>query len=248
VDDKLEHWKKLLVPINGVSTDPPGWLIKNMLVPGMTVIAGPPKVFKSFLVLNIAAAICHGRAVGDAKDGRLAVKRGTVVYMGKEQSAGRVRHMYEQRILKKRLPDKPLSWSFVMVRDAWQWRIDEPAAGYEIEQLVRDMKPTVCVLDPLVYFHQMDENDPRLVHPLVPIRQAVLSYGGSLIVVHHNRKRAGDPRASAKTGDWDQIRGTSALWGMADSGIMLSKLPSGAINVAAEYKDYPSRTWVWRPK
>lgn len=243
--ERVEHWRRELVAVNRVSAKPPKWLIPHLLVPGLTIVSGPPKVYKSFLMLWIIASILHKRPVGQASKGRIATKSGPVVYCAKEQRAGRIRHIYETRVLNKALDEGRALWDFAMMRDPWRWRIDEPEEGFNMIEFIRDWKPLVFVLDPFVYFHQLDENDPHIVFVVEPLMREMAKIGGSLIIVHHNRKKSGQNPGKAT---FDDMRGTSALFGMVDGAIMMDKMRSGSISVQCVWKDYREESFVWRPK
>lgn len=215
----------------------------------MTVLFGAPKTYKSTLVLHMAAAITELVPFGDKGHKRVPTKKGSCIYFAAEQSIGRLRYAYEKRVLRKDLPQPgaaKVSWNFMLAKDPWEWQLDQPDGDADFVQLAKDLKPTMLVIDPLIYFHQMDENDPGLVRPLVPLRKAVLSYGGSLVIVHHARKSSGQDARSGD--DWSKMRGTSALWGMADAGIMTARAGPGAANITTEFKDFPGSTWTWRPR
>lgn len=244
-----EHFR----PLSAVVVQPPRWIIPKLIPPGLTLLVGDPKTYKSLLCLHMAAAVTELEPVGPAKEGRCPERKGTVAYFAAEQSEGRLREIYETRVIRRSV-GAVANWNFILAKDPWGWKLDDPEAVARtggLEAFVREVRPTLTIIDPLVYFHSMDENDPRLVQPLAPLRQAVLKFGGALVIVHHARKSpgiAGRPTSNAPT-DWNRVRGTSALWAMADAGIMATRLagPIGGVNLQADFKDWPSITWTWRP-
>ncbi len=246
-DTGLAQWKRFLVPVSTVSAKPPKWIIPNLIVPGLNILAGPPKMYKSTLVLNCIAAVTEREPIRGSKAGMVAAKKGTAIYAAAEQSAGTLRRMYEERVRRKKM--KPgVNWDFVLLKDPLRWQLDEHEHDYNWVELLRAVKPTLAIIDPLVSFHNQDENDPRMIRPLIPLREEVLKYGGALIIVHHTRKEQdnGKNGASNPSAEFGKIRGTSALWGMADGGLMLKSLSSGAVSISGTWKDYPSADWTWR--
>lgn len=243
-----EKWQHKLLPLSRVSRDPPKWVLPGFLPPGMTLLAGEAKTLKSTLVLAMGAALADSHPVPGytyAKKAVVARERRTVVYIGYEQSAGRLRVAYERRILKREL--KPKETSFVCVKSPAKWQVDEPMEGCDPVRLLRELKPILLVLDPLILAHSQDENDPRMIRPFVPLRDAALELEVSVLLVHHMNKGGEEGGRGASTrASFNRVRGTSALWGMMDAGHLVSKSPSGGLYYTSEFKDFPARQWTWR--
>jgi len=216
-----------------------------MLVPGLNLMVGPPKTFKSFLILNVVASMMDKQPVGGDKR-KVPLKKGPCVYFAAEQSASSLKHIYQERVLRRKMSG-PTSWDFIVPRDPWAWQLDDVQGEHDLVKFAEEWKPMILVLDPLVYFHKIDENDPQMVRPLVPLRKAMLKHGGALVVVHHARKESSQGTPSKTSGgDWNKVRGTSALWAMSDAGIMLSKTNNPShIRVDLEFKDHPAEEWTW---
>lgn len=249
--EALQSWRSHLTPMNQVKVTPPQWVLPKLLPPGMTLLFGDPKTYKSLLVLHMIAAIVEGKPVAGRTSGRVPKVKGTALYFAAEQSAGRLRDIYETRVLRRSVDSgkaKPkVNFDFCLVRDPWEWKLEEAGHGGERDMaaLIQDLRPTLVVIDPLVYFHEQDENDPKMVRFILPVRKAVMSYGGSLVLVHHARKASNQPNQTQA--DWSRVRGTSALWAMADAGIQTNKVGSGSVNITCEFKDWPSTSFTWRP-
>ena len=215
----------------------------------MTLLAGAPKTLKSTIAMCMAAAIADGIPVRNyrRKNGKKSIseKRRTVIYVAYEQSVGRLRHAYEKRILRREL--LPKETHFCVVDSPWEYQIDADDNDFNCINIVKQLKPALLIIDPLVHAHGQDENDPRMVRPLVPLREAALKVGTSVLLIHHlNKKKGDDNRSSGGTADFDRVRGTSALWGMVDAGHIVTKSPSGGLFYTSDFKDFPSRQWSWR--
>lgn len=248
--DAVEAWKRHFLPMSDVKAQPPKWIVPGLLVPGMNIVVGPPKCGKSFLVLNLIASILEKHHVGEAKDKRVATTYGPCVYFAAEQSARSLKHNYETRVIKKRKGDKNkrTSWDFIVPKNPWKWQVDEPEDDLNLEVFLNEWNPLLAVIDPLIYFHSFDENDPKLIRPLVPLREWALRTDHAFVVVHHTRKSSGNQQGSGGNGtsDWDRVRGTSALFGMADGALMLTPQSQGLSTVTATFKDQVASTWAWR--
>lgn len=247
--DALAKWRRHLLPIGAAPLKPPKWVVPGLLPPGLTLMAGDPKTYKSTLTLMIAAAVVHGRPLPASMPARfrgLPVPRGSVVVVAYEQGPSTLRYMYEKRIA--RVTTKPKDYSLSLVRMPHEWQIDEPLdSSKDLLELVEELQPTVLVVDPLVNSHSMDENDPAMIRPLIPLKTAALKQGTSVLLVHHANKRR-EQNGNAAPGDWGRVRGTTALWGLADAGHLLTKSKSGElITVVSEFKDFLGATWTWKP-
>ncbi len=239
-----EHWRDDFLPLTQVKVKAPEWVLPSLLPPGMTVIAGDPKTFKSRLVLHMLAAVTELKPF-NREPKKVPKFRGTGMYFAAEQSPGRIRYIFEKHVLKRDYSPKDKRVNLQVAREPWDWQLDQPENGKDLVAFIKDTKPTVVCLDPWIHFHSLDENDPLVVRPLVPVRKAVLSYGGSLVLVHHANKGKGDGGKSGAA-DWHRVRGTSALWGMADAGIFCSRTGK-AVSLACEFKDHEPYNMIWRP-
>lgn len=165
---------------------------------------------------------------------------GTCLYWAYEQSPGRLRYHYEGRIIRGNLTHDSIS----IVKDPWSWRIEE-GANERWCSIIEDVQPTLAVIDPLAHAHDFDENDSSWVKHLNTIRQAALRVGTAVVLVHHTNKRR-DVNGDQRPDDFGRARGTSALWGMVDSGHMLTR-KADKVQVSSVFKDFPARDWMFTP-
>ena len=66
----------------------PKWVVPGIVPEGFTVLAGPPKIGKSYLVLGLALGVVNG----DQVLGRLAVDKGDCLYLALEDIPRRLGH------------------------------------------------------------------------------------------------------------------------------------------------------------
>ncbi len=242
----LEEYRRLLLPLGDAPSTPPTWVLQGFLSPGLTILVGPPRSYKSLLALHMIAAVTEGVPIDQLHPP--PQRRGSAIYFPAEQSPHTLRYIYETRVLGHKLPeDVGRRWDFAVARDPWDWKIDEPTLSHNLLSLIEDLKPTLIILDPFIHFHSQDENDPHVVSYLVPLKKAVRAYQGSLLLIHHVRKGQAGSRNEGIP-DWERVRGTSALFAMADGGIQLKRLASGGVNIQTDFKDFPGSTWTWNIK
>jgi hypothetical protein len=229
-----EDMRRKLVPVGQVPPVRPAWVVPGLLPPGLTFMVGDPKTCKSTLVLEIAASLDAGRQWHSSVPA--PTRRGSLLYMAAEQGLGTLSSMYRQIVGE---PVPPNRWGLILPRDVHSWMLDDLA------DLAEAVKPTVFVVDPLAQFHTLDENDAGFALALKPLKSVAMRHNFSVLIVHHTNKGKGEQGGGGS--DWSRIRGTSALWGMADAGILLTKRTSGDVVIKCEYKDHPGREFTWRP-
>ncbi|WP_168706587.1 AAA family ATPase [Gordonia paraffinivorans] len=184
-------------------------IVMGLVVEGLTILVGPPKVGKSWLVGNIAIACAYG---GIAL-GAIPVDRRPVLYLALEDGPRRLQHR-----LRKLSGGRPLPAELDMIC------VVEPGAVLgtiaEWLELHRDSAPLVIVdtlgkarpqrrpgADPYLEDYAAGTKLKRLVDE-VP--------GSALLVVHHTNKGASDDFV-------DAVSGTQGIAGAADSVLVLRR-------------------------
>lgn len=186
----------------------PSWCVPGIIPEGCCILSGHPKIGKSFLVLAIALAAASGRTVLGVE---VAVR--PVLYMALEDDPRRLQA--RSRIL---LDDEPLpsAFSFMTRYDA-EGAMDAARSWVESH---RDEKPLVIV-DTLEKIRdkrtQSAYSDDYKAGLLL---QTLLTNGGTVIAVHHNRKGDSDDFL-------DQVSGTLGLAGSVDTVITLNRQRTG---------------------
>lgn len=192
----------------------------------ITILGGPPKSYKSFILNTILAHLCTGtplfgaqrRLGGQIRDAFRTQRPYCVLLF--EQEIGE--YSYQERIesLVKGLPQEQAE---LVDRNLWihscdrSIRLDTVEGLKALVDVIRSQdRPDVICLDPLVEFHNCDENSTqemvRMMHNLDLIRDA---YGCSFIITHHTGKPS-ESRHGA-----DALRGNSAIFGKGDTFLML---------------------------
>ncbi|OYY70341.1 AAA family ATPase [Sphingomonas sp. 28-63-12] len=194
---------------------PMSWLVRGLMIDGgVSVVFGPPKSSKTFVVLDLALHVAHGRDWYG-----LRVKAGGVVYVCGEGSAGVRQRMKAWRQEKGGDTSAP----FALLPQS----INMFDAAEELDRLVADING---LADPmggpvrLVVFDTVsrmigggDEDKARDINVLVRNAERVQKETGAhVLFVHHSGK------------DRDRgMRGSNAFLGAVDVAIEVSKDDTG---------------------
>lgn len=229
------------LPLEGTFTDlaeadmsPPVWVIKGVLPTGITFLGGPPKTMKSTIEMAFSLAVAGVRAeVLPDELTELGGRSGRVMGLSAEASAGELRHMVEVGFGVVLPHDR----SIVIADDPWSFRLDDPDALATLLGWLNARKPKLFWLDPLRDFHSLEENDSGGMNRLLrPLQKWAKENHSAFLVVHHTRKKSGEDK-----GDYHatEMRGTTALFGIADGVIMITPRPGGKLHLRGTYKRGP---------
>lgn len=209
---------------------PDNFLVSDGLLPrdGLLFIAGPPKSYKSFVMLTMIYHLltgshlfgAHRRPHGRTERALEVAEPCRVLLF--EQEIGfydvlqRVHPLWQQLPPhEQKLMDEHL---FIHSRDHTM-RLDDKDGWKRMGELIQAHKPEVVCFDPLIEFHHADENDAKemagVMHNLDVLRNTL---GFATLLSHHT----GKPSASnVRTGP-DNLRGSSVIFGKGDSFLMLT--------------------------
>ncbi len=186
----------------------PRWIVPGIVPEGTTILAGKPKMGKSWLALGISVAVAGGGvALGTKK-----VERGAVLYLALEDNPRRL-----QSRLKKLLPGDAAPEGLEL---ATEWpRLGD--GGLEALEAWLNTHPDarLVVIDTLAKFRtaqtgkNLYKEDYEAVEPLVEL---AADHNVAILIVHHLRKLgAEDPL--------DQVSGSMGLTGGADGALVLNR-------------------------
>ena len=183
-------------------------VVPGLIGEGLTLLAGPPKIGKSLLMLSVAVAVATG---GEAL-GSLPCEAANVLYVTLEDGKRRVQDRLRNLLGSDPVPDN-LSFQFECQR------LD--AGGLDDLRVAcqdGDVKVLIVdVLEPIRPAKKHKESlyawDYRSLHGLQHLATEI---GIAIVVVHHTRKASADDPL-------DRVSGTTGLTGAADSVITMSR-------------------------
>ena len=213
--------------------DPPEWVIPGILPTGVTFIAGPPKSYKSTVELALVLTACGVPNTVLPAEYSTCEEPGVVMGLSMEASAGALRHSAKHGFG----IDIPADNRFLVMSDPWRFRLDQVADVRELLQWVDRIKPKVLFIDPLRNCHSLDENDSGgMVMMLQPVQQYATKHKMSVVIVHHSKKLGDDKSGDKRNANANDMRGSSALFGMADAVLTITGKGRGVVHVDAIMK------------
>jgi len=216
----------------------PVWAIPNLLPAGLTILAGRPKIGKSWLALQIAQAVAAGGcALGEHVD------KGPILYLALEDNERRL----QTRMQKQGWP-MGLEADFLQLGQFTR-QIDDlrNGGGERLARQIERVGHRLCVIDTLSRACYGDQsNVEEMTLALTPVQEMAQRLNCAVLMVDHHRKGFGsDPDA---VGD---ILGSTAKGAMADCvwGLYRERGKAGAklaITGRDVYEQSLALTWDWQ--
>ena len=192
-----------------MSLPDPQWAIPTFLPVGVTLLAGKPKMGKSWLALALALAIAENRLAL----GTLPVTQGDVLYLGLEDSIRRIADR-GTKLLQGRTPPENFTWVGV-----WNQLSTGGLADIE-EWLYKHTDARLVVIDTLAKVRPMTPSNSTGYSDdyavMTPLKAIAEDNNVAILVIHHLRKM-GAPDVM------DTISGTTGLTGATDCNMVLDR-------------------------
>ena len=187
---------------------PPEFIVENMIPVGMTFLSGAPKIRKSFMALQLAAAVATGGEFLGHKTTKCSV-----AYLDLEGSKSRISARSERMALNlpnnlfitHRVEVKIADGLIDMIRELHHQR---PDIRLVIIDTYSRARGSVRVSGANAY-----DADVQL---LEPVQQAAIDENIAILFVHHDKKNAG-----LVTDTFERLSGTMGISGSADSVLSL---------------------------
>lgn len=195
--------------IMAMTFDPPRWAVPGVLAEGVTLLAGAPKIGKSWLSLNLSAAV----ASGGIALGKVPVDAGDVLYLALEDNPRRLQDRLRKVLAGDDAPDR---LTFAVVCETL------PAGGADRIAAWLDGHPDarLVVVDVFARVRGLAPNNMSSYDAdylaMGALKRLADRYGVAILVVHHTRKAAAEDFL-------DAVSGTNGLAGAADAVMVLRR-------------------------
>lgn len=182
----------------------PGWIIPEIITEGLTLLAGKPKIGKSWFALQLAIATASGGMIFGKR-----VEQGKVAYLALEDTLRRL-----QGRLKRLNPGEEVKG----IRFFTHW--EQESAIFALRALLRTHKDIkLVIIDTLQRFRpgrHWGNSYQDDYQSLSSIKEVANEFRVSIVVLHHLRKaESADP--------FETISGTTGICGSADTLLVLQK-------------------------
>jgi len=189
---------------------PVKFVVDGILPEGLCLIAGRPKIGKSWLMMGLAVAISSGGCFL----GSIKTKPARVLYLALEDNTRRLASRLKLVLRDKEAPDK------LHLYTRWP-RIDQNGAGL-LDKFVEKYPDTkLIIVDTLAKIKARAVNKNKTLYAedyesLEPLKVIADKYGISVVIVHHTRKSGSDDK-------FEEISGTTGLTGGTDGMMVLTR-------------------------
>lgn len=184
------------------------YVVDGYIAEGLTVLAGAPKIGKSWMALNIAVAVASGKPAF----GTVPCSHGDVLYLALEDNPRRLR----SRMVKMGIQTPPERLTFCT-----SWPSLADGAVSEIETWAKAVEnPVLVIVDVLAKVRDASNGRDSAYdadyRTLTGLQELAGKLGIAILPLHHTRKMdADDP--------FDSVSGTRGLTGAADTVLVLKR-------------------------
>jgi len=206
--------------------DPTPFLVDELIPEGLHILAGAPKIGKSWLALWLCLCVSQGQPLWN-----FATTQGEVLYLSLEDSFQRI-----QTRLFDLTEDAPSTLHFAIMADTLKHGLEQ-----QIEQFLTEHPDTKLVVIDTLQRVRSTGNDSNLYandyQDIGLLKKLADSRHIAILLIHHLRKLHDDD-------PMNMISGSTGLSGAADSTFVLQK-SSRLANIASLHctgRDIPDRT------
>lgn len=212
-------------------------------VGSMLVIGGAPKAYKSFAMLALAVSTATGRNLFGAHrspHGRpekvFVVDRPRRVILfeqevGEDDLEDRLTPFYnsllphEQELFRRNFHSHSLDSDL---------RLDMKEGMQLIEQHIVGAQAEIAMYDPLIEFHNQEENSPTAMSAMLKNLTSVSRRTKSSPILSHHESKPSANGDNGRAGG-DRLRGASSLYGKADTILNLTVINRNAMRIRVDF-------------
>jgi hypothetical protein len=193
---------------------PVSYIVPGLLPEGLTLLAGKPKIGKSWLALDVCLGVAGARP---CLGGREAPPSGDVLYLALEDNPRRLQRRMD-RLLKTFSDQWPARLTF---STSWL-RLDEGGVEHISQWMASVREPRLIVIDTLAAVRPLRKTSGYTedYEALSSLHHLANERAISILVLHHQRKMEADDPI-------DSVSGTLGLSGCADTILVLSRTAQG---------------------
>lgn len=206
----------------------PVWVVPGLLPAGLTILAGRPKIGKSWLALQIAQAVASGGYVFDKQ-----VQAGRVLFLALEDNERRL----QERMIKQGWTKEAAGKTGWLTMDGFRKNIGALQKGYpRLLEIAQAGNYRLVVIDTLsrAFMGLKDINENQEVTAaLSPLQEIAISNDFALMVLdHHTKPKQNNPNPI------DDIMGATAKAAVLDTAMGLYRDPDKkSLRLLAEGRD-----------
>lgn len=189
------------------------FLVEGLITEGLTLLAGKPKMGKSWMALDMAMSV----AIGCETLGDRPCRKGTTLYCALEDNPRRLRrrmlHVYGDQT------NWPMDFHF----STQMKKLDDGGLD-DLEDWIAEHQPKLIIIDTLACVRPTSRSKKEYdadYAALSPLQKLAGEHGIAIIVIHHLRKMSGDDPL-------DMVSGTTGLTGAVDNVLVLDRKSDGA--------------------
>ncbi len=242
--DRKKSWRDGLITAAELKTKqfkPVRIILPSLIPEGVTIVAGKPKIGKSWLALDVCLAVADETrfVLGDKRP-----VHGDVLYLALEDNQRRLKKRVD-KIVQGGCWPKPLEMHT-------EWRRVDQGGLDDIEAWCKSVKePRLVWIDTLAKIRPLGARNEQAYagdyRAIEGLKRLAGQYGIGIAVNHHDRKMAADDV-------FDTVSGTLGLTGAADT-IIVIKRQAGMMKIHVQGRDiesgefaaeFDSKTCRWR--
>lgn len=187
---------------------PPKWAVPGVIPAGLTLLAGAPKVGKSWLALHLGLAV----AAGGKALGRIDLQQGPVVALCLEDTGRRLQSRLDTLLLGEQPP--------IGLHLHTRWPAVDQGGVEALDDWCQKVAPRLIIVDVLKMMRPTararDSAYDADYAAITPLKTVADEHDTAIVVLHHTRKAAADD-------PFDTISGTQGLAGAADTSVILRR-------------------------